>query len=257
MEKSTLLGDGGIHYRLVSRTSPLPLYHQVELDMRERIQSGEWGGGQQIPAEGELCVLYGTSRVTIREAIGRLEADGLVIRRRGRGTFVCEARITAGARGLTSFTEEMAELGLQGGSRVLHVAVEPCPTATARRLQLVEGDDVITLKRLRLGDGMPVGIQTAYLPAERFPGLERLDLSGRSLYATLADRYGIAPVEAEETFEVAPIRGDDARFLGVRSGACGFRVERVTFDARGTFEFAISIMRGDRYRIRIGLHASP
>jgi GntR family transcriptional regulator len=235
----------------------LPLYHQVEVDMRARIESGDWREGEQIPTEAELCALYGASRVTIREAITRLVAGGLLVRQRGRGTFVREARITAGARGLTSFTEEMAQLGHEAGSQVLRVSVGPGPTAVVRRLQLPEGADVITIARLRLGDGTPVGIQTAHLPVERFPGLERLDLGGRSLYATLAEQYGIAPVEAEETFEVAPIRGEDARLLGVRSGSCGFRVERLTLDAQGAFEFVTSIMRGDRYRIRIGLRASP
>jgi GntR family transcriptional regulator len=235
----------------------LPLYHQVEVDMRARIESGDWREGEQIPTEAELCALYGASRVTIREAITRLVAGGLLVRQRGRGTFVREARITAGARGLTSFTEEMAQLGHEAGSQVLRVSVDPGPTAVVRRLQLPEGADVITIARLRLGDGTPVGIQTAHLPVERFPGLERLDLGGRSLYATLAEQYGIAPVEAEETFEVAPIRGEDARLLGVRSGSCGFRVERLTLDAQGAFEFVTSIMRGDRYRIRIGLRASP
>jgi GntR family transcriptional regulator len=249
--------DAGPRYKLVSRSSPLPLYHQVEIDIRERVRSGAWRSGEQIPTEAELCALYGASRVTIREAIGRLAADGLLVRRRGLGTFVCEAGITAGARGLTSFTEEMAELGLQGGSRVLHVAVAPCPAAVARRLQIAEGADVIAIKRLRLGDGTALGVQTARLPAERFPGLERIDLGGRSLYATLAEQYGTAPVEAEETFEVVPIRGDDARLLDVRPGACGFLVERLTFDMHGPFEFVTSIMRGDRYRIRLGLRASP
>lgn len=225
--------------------------------MRARIESGDWREGEQIPTEAELCALYGASRVTIREAITRLVAGGLLVRQRGRGTFVREARITAGARGLTSFTEEMAQLGHEAGSQVLRVSVGPGPTAVVRRLQLPEGADVITIARLRLGDGTPVGIQTAHLPVERFPGLERLDLGGRSLYATLAEQYGIAPVEAEETFEVAPIRGEDARLLGVRSGSCGFRVERLTLDAQGAFEFVTSIMRGDRYRIRIGLRASP
>jgi GntR family transcriptional regulator len=249
--------EAGSRYRLVSRASPLPLYHQVEVDMRERIQSGEWREGEQIPTEEELCALYGASRVTIREAIGRLASEGLLVRRRGRGTFVREARITAGTRGLTSFTEEMAQLGHRAGSQVLRIAVEPGPAPVLRRLHLREGADVITIARLRLGDGTPVGIQTAHLPAQRFPGLERLDLGEGSLYATLAEQYGIAPVEAEETFEVAPIRGADARLLGVRSGACGFRVERLTFDTVGAFEFVTSIMRGDRYRIQLGLRASP
>ncbi len=256
MEQRAAQRTAGVRYRLVSRSSPLPLYHQVELDMRERIQSGAWRRSDQIPTEAELCALYGASRVTIREAIGRLAAEGLLVRRRGLGTFVSEPGITAGSRGLTSFTQEMAELGLEGDSRVLRLALEPCPAAVARRLQIAEGADVVAIKRLRLGDDTPLGIQTARLPAERFPGLELLDLSGRSLYATLAEQYGTVPVEAEETFEVAPIRGEDARLLEVRSGACGFRVERLTLDLHGAFEFVTSIMRGDRYRIRLGLRAS-
>jgi GntR family transcriptional regulator len=225
--------------------------------MRTRIQSGEWRRGEQIPTEADLCTFYGASRVTIREAIARLASDGLLIRRRGLGTFVSEPGIVAGAHGLTSFTQEMAELGLEVGGRVLHVAIESCSPTLAPRLQISEGADVITIKRLRLGDGTPLGIQTAHLPAARFPGLELLDLSGRSLYATLAEQYGTTPVEAEETFEVVSIRGEDARLLEVRPGACGFHVERLTFDSSGVFELANSIMRGDRYRIRLGLRASP
>jgi GntR family transcriptional regulator len=235
----------------------LPLYHQVERDMRDRIESRAWRRGEQIPTEAELCALYGASRVTIREAIGRLVADRLLVRRRGLGTFVCEAGITAGARGLTSFTEEMAELGLEAGSRVLAVDVERCSAAVARRLHIPEHADVIAIKRLRLGDGTPLGVQTARLPSGRFPGLELLDLRGRSLYTTLAEQYGTAPVEAEEIFEVVQIRGADARLLDVRPGACGFHVERLTCDTHGPFEYVTSIMRGDRYRIRIGLRGSP
>lgn len=238
---------------MVSRSSPLPLYHQVEVDMRQRIESGEWRRGEQIPTEAELCTIYGASRITIREAVRRLTEDGLLVRRRGSGTFVREARITAGARGLTSFTEEMAALGLRGESRVLSVAVQASSAPVSDRLGLSAGAEVVTIRRLRLVDGTPMGIQCAYLPAERFPGLDAIDLGVGSLYTVLADRYGVAPVEAEETFEVAPIRAADARLLQVAAGACAFRVERVTYDERGAFEFVTSIMRGDRYQVRIGL----
>lgn len=221
--------------------------------MRQRVQSGEWRRGEQIPTEAELCTIYGASRVTIREAVRRLTDEGLLIRRRGSGTFVREARITAGARGLTSFTEEMAELGLHGESRVLSVTVQACNPAVSDRLQLSPRAKVIAIRRLRLAGGTPMGIQCAYLPAERFPGLEEIDLGSGSLYTVLADRYGVVPVEAEETFEVAPIRAADARLLQTTTGTCGFRVERLTFDQSGAFEFVDSIMRGDRYRVRIGL----
>lgn len=237
----------------MSRSSPLPLYHQVELDMRQRIKSGEWPPAEQIPTESELCTIYGASRVTIREAVRRLTDEGLLIRRRGSGTFVREERITAGVRGLTSFTEEMAALGLRGGSRVLSAVTETCPRAVSDRLRLPEEAEVISIKRLRLVDGTPMGIQTAYLPADRFPGLDKVDFGNGSLYAILAERYGVVPVEAEETFEVTAIRAADARLLEAPAGSCGFRVERLTFDDRDAFEFVTSIMRGDRYRVRIGL----
>jgi GntR family transcriptional regulator len=147
----------------------------------------------------------------------------------------------------------MSELGFTAGSHVLRSVVEPSSGYVADRLRLIEGEPVVTIVRLRLGAGVPLGLQTAHLPALRFPGLDAIDLAGRSLYATLAERYGVVPVEAEELFEVAPIRGEAARLLQVRPGSCGFHVERLTFDSRGAFEFASSLMRGDRYSIRMGL----
>lgn len=251
--ESTTSQASGTRYLVVSRSSPMPLYHQVQLDMRQRIKTGEWPRGQQIPTEAELCKIYRTSRITIREAVRRLTNEGLLIRRRGSGTFVREERITAGARDLTSFTQEMAGLGLRGGSRVLGSVIQSCSDEVADQLRLPAKAEVVAIRRLRLVDGTPMGIQCAYLPADRFPGLDKIDLGDGSLYATLADRYGVVPVEAEETFEVARIRAADARLLETSPGLCGFRVERLTFDEHGAFEFVTSIMRGDRYRVRIGL----
>jgi GntR family transcriptional regulator len=147
----------------------------------------------------------------------------------------------------------MAALGLHGESRVLSVTIQASQPAVSDRLRLNPRAEVIAIKRLRLAGGTPMGIQCAYLPGDRFPGLDTIDLGSGSLYSALADRYGVVPVEAEESFEVAPIRAADARLLQVAAGSCGFRVERLTFDQSGAFEFVTSIMRGDRYRVRIGL----
>jgi GntR family transcriptional regulator len=231
----------------------MPLYHQIELDVRHQIERGEWKPGDQIPTEAELGTIYGTSRVTIRQAISNLVAVGRLVREPGRGTFVCEPAVTAGPRGLTSFTEEMRGLGLRATSQLLGLRLEPAGDEIGPLLKIDPDDSVVMVRRLRLGDGRPIGIQTAHLPALRFPGLERASLAEISLYAHLESHYAVAPVEAEETFFAAPINGDIARLLQVDDGACGLRVERLTFDEHGPFEYVTSILCGDRYRVRLGL----
>jgi GntR family transcriptional regulator len=239
--------------RRVSRASKLPLYHQIELDVRQQIESGEWKPGDQIPTEVELGTIYGTSRVTIRQAISNLVAAGRLVREPGRGTFVCEPAVTAGPRGLTSFTEEMRGLGFRATSQLLDLRLEPAGDEIAPLLKIDPDDAVVTVRRLRLGDGRPIGLQTAHLPALRFPELERASLAEGSLYAYLESHFAVVPAEAEETFFAAPIIGDNARLLQVSDGACGLRVERLTFEEHGPFEYVTSIMRGDRYRVRLGL----
>jgi GntR family transcriptional regulator len=237
----------------VSTNRRLPLYYQVEEDMRRRIDGHEWKVGEQIPTETELCRKYRTSRITIRQAVANLVSQGLLSRERGRGTFVRQPKVAAGARGLTSFTEEMRGLGLSAGSRVLSVRREPAAPDVAPKLQVEPGEDLVIVKRLRLGDDAPIGVQTAHLQASRFPGLENASLEGVSLYQYLQERYWLRPKEAEETFEVGPATKETARLLECRAGFCCFLVERVTYDEEGPFEYVNSLMRGDRYRIQLGL----
>lgn len=254
--KGTIMGSPSrIH--AASKTSLLPLYYQVERDMRHRIESGEWQAGQQIPSEMELCALYDVSRITMRQAIRTLVDDGLIVRARGRGSFVRSAVILEGARGLTSFSDEMAALGMRAGARVLSVRRELASPDVAERLRIESGDAVVVLHRLRYADDSPIGLQTAYLPSARFPELEQVDLNGRSLYRFLAEQYGVELAEAQETFSVTTINGENARLLQVPDGTPGFRVERRTSDPKqDVFEYVASIMRGDRYRVQLVLRAN-
>lgn len=248
---------GQSHSSATSKTSLLPLYYQVERDMRQRIEAGTWQAGQQIPSETELCALYEVSRITIRQAIRSLVDEGLITRTRGRGSFVHSPVIQAGARGLTSFSDEMAALGMHAGARVLRLAREPASPELAERFHLVADDPLVVIHRLRYADDLPIGIQTAYLPADRFPDLEHAELNGRSLYQHLAEQYGVVLAEAHETFSATSISGEYARLLQVPDGTCGFRVERLTYDPKQElFEFVASVMRGDRYQVQLVLRAS-
>ena len=244
------------YYRTVSKSSLLPMHYQVERDMRERIEKGIWKPGQQLPSEMELCALYGVSRTTLRQAISVLVDEGSIVRERGRGSFVRDSIITAGARGLTSFSDEMAAMGKQASARVLSIQLVPASLELAKRLRIEPGASLVLIKRVRYANESPVGIQVAHLPAARFPGLELVDLADQSLYRYLEDHYGIVVVEAQETFSTISITGQDARLLNTSEGMCGFYVERLTFDGTNIpFEFVTSIMRGDRYRVQLFLRA--
>ncbi|WP_353643206.1 GntR family transcriptional regulator [Mesorhizobium sp. WSM2239] len=242
-------------YTQPDRRRPEPLWYQVEQAIRAIIKSGEWPTGSQIPAEDRLGVMLGVSRITLRHALRNLEEQGLLRREHGRGTFVRSATLVAGTRELTSFTQEMGNLGLVVGSRILDFGMGSADAATAGALEIEEGDPVVRIRRLRLGNDAPIGIQTAQLPGGRVPNFLEPGPPEGSLYETLSRRYGIMPVEAREVYRVASVGVDDAALLDLTAGSPAFVVERVTTDERGPFEFTVSVMRGDRYEIRSTLRS--
>ncbi len=244
-------------YRPASKNSLVPMHYQVEQDMRERITSGVWQAGQMLPGEMELCTLYGVSRTTLRQAISALVDEGLIVRERGRGSFIRSSMVTAGARGLTSFTGELATLGMKAGSRLLSRHVIGASAELAQRLRVEVGTPLIGLKRVRFANESPIGIQEAHLPLSRFPELEHLDMTDISLYSFLEERYRVVVAEAEEIFRAISITGEDARILHVPEGQSGFAVERLTFDGSNEpFEFVTSVLRGDRYQVQLFLRAN-
>jgi GntR family transcriptional regulator len=240
-------------YPQPDRRRPEPLWYQVEQAIDAMIKGGEWATGDQIPAEDRLCAMFGVSRITLRHALRNLEESGLLRREHGRGTFVRSTTLVAGTRELTSFTQEMGHLGVVVGSRILDCSLTTANAATAAALEIEEGEPVVRIRRLRLGNDQPIGIQTARLAGARVPGFLDSGLLVGSLYEALEKRYGIVPVEAREIYRVAAVEADDAALLDLAPGNPAFVVERITTDERGPFEFTHSIMRGDRYEIRATL----
>ena len=232
------------------RNRPEPLWRQTELALRALIADGTWVDGAQLPNEARLGEMLGVSRITMRHALRNLEEWGLLRREQGRGTFVSSSTVIAGVRGPTSFTQEMADRGLTAASRVLELRAARADNTIASALEIREGAAVCKIRRVRFGGGQPIGIQTAYLPAKRVPGLIAIGELPPSLYATLRDRFGLVPQSALEIYRVGAVGKADAELLEVAVGSPAFIVQRITSDARGPYEFTVSTMRGDRYEIR-------
>lgn len=232
------------------RSRPEPLWHQAETALRGLIESGEWPAGSQIPNEDRLGDMLGISRITLRHALRNLEEAGMLRREHGRGTFVRSATMVAGVRGLTSFTDEMRTLALEPGTRLLGAQLMSATVVIAEALEVPVGTPIVQLRRLWLGNGMPIGIQTTHLPRERVPGLYEAAPGISSLYRWLKDNCGIDPVKAKEVYRVGAVPASDAELIELPSNTPAFEVERITFDRTGPFEFALSVMRADRYEIR-------
>ena len=232
------------------RHRPEPLWHQAEQALRSLIANGTWQDGAQIPNEERLSQMLGVSRITTRHALRNIEQSGLLRREHGRGTFVRSSTVIAGVRGLTSFTQEMANLGLVVGSRVLELSRSAGDARCRRCARDHGGAPTVRFRRLRLGNKAPIGIQTVHMPAARVAGFAEVAEPAGSLYETLRTHFGITPHEAREVYRVGAVSMEDAGLLEIAPGSPVFVVERITSDPIGPFEFTVSTMRGDRYEIR-------
>jgi GntR family transcriptional regulator len=228
---------------------PIPLHHQVYLDLKAALDAAEWAPGDRLPTERDLAVRYGCSLITIRRAMSELVREGRLERTRGRGTFVLAPRIDVDFAGSLSFTEEMQTRGLDPETRLVGARPEAAGEAVATALGLELGSPTLYLERLRLADGEPLLLEQVHLPAERFPGLLATDLEHGSLYDLLTERYGVRVARAREALEPVLLRAREARLLGRRAGSPALLIEGIASTADGTpIEFGRTFVRGDRTR---------
>jgi GntR family transcriptional regulator len=238
----------------LNKDLPIPLYYQLKTALMKSIESGQLTAGKQLPNELQLAEQFGISKITVRQALQGLAELGYIRREHGRGTFVCKLKMDQGPRELTSFSEEMRRHRVSPSSRVLMSAVREADARIAEALAIAIGKPIFVLKRLRMANGEPMGVQTAHIPLHMVPGLETENLENLSLYQILRSRYNLLPARARETYFAIRAKAALAQLLGVTSGAAVFDVVRVTFLPNGKpFEFVQSTIRGDRYSIILEL----
>jgi GntR family transcriptional regulator len=228
---------------------PVPLHHQVYLDLRAAIDAGEWRPGDLLPPERQLAARYGCSLITVRRALSELSREGRLERRRGHGTTVLRPRIERDFAGTMSFAEEMQVRGLDPETRLVAARPESAGEHVASALAIEPGEPTLYVERVRMADGEPLLLEQAYLPAERFPGLLASDLEHGSLYDLLTLRYGTHIARARESLEPVLLHAREARLLDQRPRTPALLIEGTTFSADDRpIEYARSYVRGDRTR---------
>ncbi|HET6567855.1 MAG TPA: GntR family transcriptional regulator [Rhodothermales bacterium] len=228
--------------------SPIPLYFQVESDLRRLIQAGDLPVGATVPPEQDLCRSYGVSRQTVRLALSRLAADDLISRNAGRGTFVLPQPDRTRFLLDRSFTRQMAEMGRRAHSRVLRVSRGRVRKNFPEPLRHQHGAPCLRLERLRLGDDEPIGIQQLTIITARCPNLEQFDFSERSLYQVLSDEYQLAITEIHYTVGATLATQGQADLLDIPEGSPLLIVNTTAYVEGGqAIEHTISFYRADRY----------
>ncbi len=231
--------------RILDRNSPMPLWAQLEGELRRRLEAGEFDEG--FPTDLELTTTYGVSRHTAREAVRHLNRDGLLKRERGRGTVVDRTEFEQSLGTLYSLFQSIESAGVEQRSEVLRLEVVTDPEA-AGHLELAPDAELVLLARLRFAGDEPLAVDRAWLPAELARPLLGVDWSHTALYDELT-RHDIA-VPNSGWERLTPIVPTDAdrRYLGLDSGQAAFHLERLGSRDDRPIEWRTTIIRGDRYR---------
>ena len=239
----------------IDRDSPVPYYHQLKELLREEIVSGRWSAGARIPSEPELCRYLDVSRTVVRQALGDLTHEGLLRRRKGLGTFVAEPKIHERlVQSLTGVHDDMVAQGRTPRTRVLAQRVVPASATVAKHLDLPQGTPVLMIERVRSVDEQPMVHVTTYLPHALVPGLEDVDFTNRSLYQTLAQRYGYVIERGRRLLESIAANAADAEMLGTARSAPLLLLRSVTYLPDGrAIEYYEARHRGDRTVLEVEL----
>jgi len=238
-------------YGQVDPHSPIPLYHQIYLDLRQMIQRGVIPPGGMLPPEMEICQAYNVGRQTVRQSLARLVDEDLVERFAGRGTFVRAQPSHTQFFLDRSFSQQMRELGRVPHSRVLSSQPGMVDSNALPALQGYGGAPCLTLERLRLGDGEPICQQISTVLTGNCPGIEKGDFENQSLYETLATRYHLVINRIDHVVRAVAADEYRAELLKVEPGTPLLFVGTTTYLDNGEIiEYSSSYYRADRFEYR-------
>jgi len=236
----------------LNAASPVPLYHQVEQVILDRIAT-EGAIGKMLPAEKDLMSMFGVSRATARKAYDSLLAKGLIKRKQALGTRVIGQEITEDLGRLKGYTEEMKIKGLQVSTEMVEVGLHLPPPKIRAKLRLGEQDQTLSIRRLRgTSEFFPIVLLRSEIPASF--GIDPGEDFRDSLYRLLEEKYRI-PIEwADEEIRAGKASAEEAQLLRIQPGDVVLVMERLTH-TRGDrpLEFVRAVYRPEHYTFSIRL----
>lgn len=228
-----------------------PRYLQLAAELREAIMAGRYADGVQFPTETTLCERYAVSRFTVREALRRLEAEGLIARRRGSGTVVQPAAARGGA--LHQPLSNVAELLQYARDSRVTYAEHACgelPPHLAEQLETDGAGSWRCFRGIRRHDldALPIAVTDAYLPERLGAAIDALDLAEGTLFTQLERLAGVAIGRVTQDIQALPASRETAAALEIEEATPVLRILRCYLDRDGRlFELSVSHHPGDRF----------
>ena len=223
-----------------------PLYAQVREQLIDRIRSGQWKPGQLIPNEFEIAAEFGVSQGTARKAISELAAEGLVVRRQGRGTFVVE-HTPAHVQFRFFNIFDATGVAVSPDSLDVRTSLAEASADERRALGLEHAARVVRITRTRTRDGRPFIKETIVVPEVLFPGLADRPEVANTLYDMFQKDYGILVMRTDDRLSAVAADAPTAAALAIPPGAPLLRIDRVAFGLDNTpLEWRVSLCHLDR-----------
>lgn len=237
---------------------PIALYYQLQQQLSQRIRSGEFRPGDPVPTEEQLCTEYGVSRITVRRALDALLAQGLILRRRGIGTFVAEPHGPVKSVKLVGSLDEM--LGAQEFSYkpLSRERLEP-PQLVREVLELASGIPAVRVEVVNYSAGEPFGYSEIFFPDDVGALIHESDIAGGiPVLRVVEEKLNQRITRAEQTVEAALAGQTVADHLGIESSAPVLKVLRTYYvGANRPVEAVIARYHPERYRYTVQLVAGP
>ncbi|HSK68234.1 MAG TPA: GntR family transcriptional regulator [Candidatus Limnocylindria bacterium] len=231
----------------IDRAIPTPIYYQLKLLIKEKIDGGLLNNGDMLPTEESLSAALGISRPTVRQGMQELVTEGYLSRQKGKGTFVTRQKIEVNyVAKHERFYETVRKNGFVPSARVLEFGVVPAVPQVNEILQIGADEELYVLRRLFLGNDSPMMFSVSYTQASRFPGLLQYEFTKQSLYATLRDVYRTPVAGIRREVGCANADRAEAELLGVSKGRAIFIVDNLGLDAAGRpVEYSVSYYRSE------------
>jgi GntR family transcriptional regulator len=231
-----------------------PKYLRIRDWLMDRILSSGLERGDKLPSESDLTSQFDVSRVTVRQALEALRADGIIESHHGKGWFLRRVCAVQNLGRLQGFGEMLAPLGVDTRSEVLDLCEVAAPEPVATAFGLPEGSDVTQIARLRIASGRVMSYDLSYFTLDVGRKLQQHDLARQDIFVLLERALDMQLGFADVTIEIGPAEEVPARRLGIAPGAPIFKLTRLTHDRRGfpiDFEYVYGLPETHQFKVRV------